>query len=172
MGPITVSRAPEGLVGRGILNFYDSLGGHEPVGAPKRGRKRNIKKLKSLFFFQNLHFAFVGPFCGSNGLGTPQTTIKVEDSAPNEPLGSSGDCNRTHFRPIFRLGGKVTRRRCWWSFFKRIVIQSSGPTSCTHLHTSYRRFPPYIRGAGGTNSQNFVTYLWRCVRVIGGASSR
>ena len=128
MGPITVSRAPEGSVGRGILGFY-GWGGPEPVGAQKRAGKRNIKKLKSLFFFQNLHFAFVGPFCGSNGLGTPQTTIKVEDSAHNGPLRSSGDCNRTHVRPIFGSGGRPTPRLCWWSFFNRIVIQSSGPTS-------------------------------------------
>ena len=29
------------------------------------------------------------------GLGTPLHTHKTEDFASNEPLGSSGDCNRT-----------------------------------------------------------------------------
>ena len=49
---------------------------------------------------ENFIFLFSASFLGSNGLGTPPTTIKVEDSASNEPLGSSGDCNRTQFSGV------------------------------------------------------------------------
>ena len=53
----------------------------------------------------NFYFSLFGPFLGSDGLGTLLDPIKTEDSALSEPLGSSGDCNRTHFRPIFGSGG-------------------------------------------------------------------
>ena len=46
MGPITVSRAPDGSVVCGILDFYGGWGGPEPVGAPKRAEKRKIQHLK------------------------------------------------------------------------------------------------------------------------------
>ena len=54
MGPITVSRAPDGSVVCGILDFYGGWGGPEPVGAPKRADKhkiRNVKKPKKIKFY-------------------------------------------------------------------------------------------------------------------------
>ena len=56
-----------------------------------------------------MYFSFFGPFLGSDGLGTRLDPMKTEDSALSEPLGSSGDCNRTHFRPIFGWGDKHDR---------------------------------------------------------------
>ena len=95
MGPITVSRAPEGFVGCGILDFYGVARGPEPVGADQTARTRKIKKSKTKNIV--VCVCFLPLFLISYGLGTPPTTIQTEDSASNEPLGSSGDCKRTQF---------------------------------------------------------------------------
>ena len=54
--------------------------------------------------FSNFYFSFFGSFLGSDGLGTLLDPIKTEDSALSEPLGSSGDCNRTHFLEFWVRG--------------------------------------------------------------------
>ena len=103
------------------------LGGSRARWSPKKGQK--TKNKKTCFWFSTFYVSCSGPCLGSYGLGTPPATIKTEDFASNEPLGSSGDRNRTHFRAIFRWRG--TRGLCWWSLFNRIVIQSNGTTSIT-----------------------------------------
>ena len=61
------------------------------------------------FKFSNCNVSFVCPCLGSDGLGTRLDPMKTEDSALSEPLGSSGDCTWTHFRPIFGWGDKHDR---------------------------------------------------------------
>ena len=70
--------------------------------------------------FQILYFSFSGSFGGSNGLGTPPTTIKVKDSAHNGPLGSLGDCNRTNFQPIVSKNKESARVWAGRNFFKNL----------------------------------------------------
>ena len=58
------------------------------------------KKMK----FSNVYCSFLCHVLGSDGLGTFLDPIKTKDSALSEPLGSSGDCNRTHFLEFWVRG--------------------------------------------------------------------
>ena len=66
MGPITISRSPEGFVGRGILGFYGGLGGSRTRRSPKKRQKTKNKKFENFLFlvFSNFVFFVFRPFLG------------------------------------------------------------------------------------------------------------